>query len=198
MSWRKVLTLGGVASAIAIGCTVSVGDGSPDGSTGGKPGTGGSSTGGASAGDASTGTGGKGGASTGGTSTGGKGGASTGGKAGAGTGGAPATVCMPDKAQACDYCIETKCCEEWLDCVNDADCLQKVDGMPEEYYCIQDCILNDGGAFPSLEECAGICKHDPVGVSAATSGLLGCMRDTNTGDASTTQNCTEECFNREL
>jgi hypothetical protein len=135
MSWRKVLALGGLASAIAVGCTVTVGPGSDDAGfeeTGGSKGTGGSS----GDGDASTGgksTGGK--ASTGGsggTSTGGKGGTSTGGKAGAGTGGKDAMVteCMPDKTQECDYCVETKCCQEWLDCVNDADCLQTVDGNP--------------------------------------------------------------------
>jgi len=189
MSWRKVLALGGVASVIAVGCKVTVNDGPFDGGseeTGGAAGTGGASTGGAS-------TGGKGGTSTGGASTGGKGGASTGGKAGAGGSDhdAQATVCMPDKTKACDYCIETKCCAEWLDCVNDAVC-------EDEFSCIQGCIINDGGSFPTVEECAGTCKHDSVGVSSATSGLIGCMRDTGTGDAANTQNCTTECFGREL
>jgi hypothetical protein len=199
MSWRKVLALGGVASAIAVGCTVNVHEGNPDGgffddtggSTGKDAGTGGTKA-----------TGGSGGKATGGASTGGKGGASTGGKAGAGTGGAKmdaspdATVCTPDPTLACDNCIETKCCQEWLDCVNDTDCFQKVGGQEPEYSCIFNCIVNDGGAFPTIEECAGMCKHDAVGISAATNGLVSCLVDT--GDSGNTMNCTTECFNRPL
>jgi hypothetical protein len=177
-------------------------------STGGK---GGASTGTGGKGGASTGTGGKGGANTGGTGTGGKGGASTGGKGGAsmggksGAGGAgiggkggaggSGTTCSPDPAFACDNCIETKCCQEWLDCINDADCLTAVGGNQEEFYCIQDCLIGDGSSFPSIDECAATCQHDPVGVSAATSSIIACMRDT--GDAGT-QNCTTECFGREI
>ena len=201
MSWRKVLALGGVASAIAIGCTVTVTDGTLDGST--------EETGGKSGKDAGTGgakaTGGSAGKATGGSSTGGKGGssgASTGGKGGASGAGMKdadvVTECMPDKDLPCDYCVETKCCQEWLDCVNDVDCFQEVDNKPPEYSCIRDCLVNDGGSFPDVDECAGLCKHDAVGVSSATSLLIGCMRDTGSGDASNTQNCTNECFGREL
>jgi hypothetical protein len=201
MSWRKVLALGGVASVIAIGCTVTVTDNTGD--AGDLFGSGGSGTGGAAGSDA----GGKGG--TAGASTGGKGGAagsSTGGKAGAGTGGAKdmdaspdvATVCKPDPTLACDNCIETKCCAEWLDCVNDVDCFQTVDGNPPEYECISTCLLNDGGNFPTIDDCAGMCKHDSVSISSATNALIGCMMDTGTGDAANTQNCTNECFLREL
>lgn len=198
MAWRKVLIVGGAAAAIAVGCTVNVTEGPIDGGdineTGGASnkdgGTGGSHAGG-SAGKA-------------GASTGGKGGSSTGGKAGAGGSGGKHmdagpdafTSCNPDPSLKCDYCIETKCCAEWLDCVNDDHCLKVVNGMQEEYYCIQECLIGDGGSFATVEECAGMCKHDPVGVSAATSSLIACMRDT--GDSGTTQNCTTECFGREL
>jgi len=206
MSWRKVLALGGVASVIAIGCTVTVSDHIPDG---GEPigETGGSGNGGSGNKDAGTGgtkaTGGSAGKATGGSSgssTGGKGGAggasgasSTGGKGGSGG----ATVCMPDKDAPCDYCIETKCCDEWLDCVNDDDCMKEVNGQQEEYLCVQDCLLSSDGGYMTLEECAGKCKHDPVGVSAATNALLSCMVATGTGDASGSQNCSNECFGRE-
>lgn len=172
-------------------------------SSGGKSGanTGGNGTGGkggasTGTGGANTGAGGKGGVSTGGSGTGGKGGASTGGKggsSGASTGGqGGARACKPDPALACDNCIETKCCQEWLDCVNDADCFT---GSPGEFVCIQDCLINDGSSFPSIDECAASCRHDSVGVSAATSSIIACMRDT--GDAGT-QNCTNECFGREI
>jgi hypothetical protein len=197
MSWRKVLVVGGAAAAIAVGCTVNVTEGPIDGGfigeTGGAPGNKDAGTGG----HATGGSGGKAGASTG-----GKAGASTGGKNGSGgkktmdAGPDAYTSCNPDPTLKCDYCIETKCCAEWLDCVNDDDCLKVVNGMQEEYYCIQDCLYGDGGSFATVEECAGMCKHDPVGVSAATSSLIACMRDT--ADSSTTQNCTTECFGREL
>jgi hypothetical protein len=199
MSWRKVLIVGGAAAAIAVGCTVNVTEGPIDGGdfgdTGGASGKDGG-TGGAHAGGS---------AGKAGASTGGKGGTSTGGKAGAGgTGGKKDmdatpdayTSCNPDPSLACDNCIETKCCAEWLDCANDADCLRVVNGMQEEYYCIEECLRGDGGSFATVEECAGMCKHDPVGVSAATSSLIACMRDT--ADSSSTQNCTTECFGREL
>jgi hypothetical protein len=197
MSWRKIIALGGVASAIAIGCTVSVNEGTPEG--GPDEETGGSSgkDGGAGGSKATGGSGGKATGGTGGSSTGGKGGTSTG-----GSGGKPmmdaATVCMPDKTQACDYCVETKCCEEWLGCVNDVDCYQEVDGQEAEYLCIRNCLLNDGGNFPTIEECAGMCKHDAVGISSETNALIGCMMATGTGDAGNAQNCTNECFLREL
>ena len=192
MSWRKVLVVGGAAAAIAVGCTVNVTegpiDGGPIGETGGESGKD-SGTGGAHAGGS---------AGKAGASTGGKGGSSTGGKAGAGGSGGKIemdatpdayTSCSPDPSLKCDYCIETKCCAEWLDCVNDKYC-------QDEYECIRVCIVNDGGNFPTVEECAGSCKHDAVGVSPPTSSLIGCMRDT--GDSSTSMNCTTECFGREL
>jgi hypothetical protein len=189
MSWRKVIALGGVASAIAIGCTVSVNEGSPEG--GPDEETGGSSgkDGGAGGSKATGGSGGKATGGTGGSSTGGKGGSTV----DSGTGGkdsGKATVCMPDKGAPCDYCIETKCCEEWLDCVNGVDC-------QDEFTCIQRCMINDGGNFPDIMECAGACKMDPVGITSETNSLIACMRDTPS-DGSTAQNCTNQCFGRDL
>lgn len=188
MSWRKVIALGSVASAIAIGCTVTVNEGTPEG--GPDEETGGSSgkDGGAGGSKATGGSGGKATGGTGGSSTGGKGGTADSGTGGKDSG--KATVCMPDKGAPCDYCIETKCCEEWLDCVNGADC-------QDEFSCIQRCMINDGGNFPDIMECAGSCKMDPVGITSETNALIACMRDTPS-DGSTTQNCTNECFGHDL
>jgi hypothetical protein len=178
---------------------VSVGSGGNDGGI--EPqtdaGTGATSSGGSGG---SSGAGGSGGSAvTGGA--GGSGATSSGGSGGASKDAAtdaPNTVCDPDPTHACDNCIETKCCQEWLDCTNDADCFGKVAGKSEEYYCVQDCLLGDGGSIQSVEDCAAACAHDSGILSSATNSLIACMRDTGTGDAANRQNCTTECFTREL
>ena len=194
MTWRTILAVGAVASAAVVGCTVTAkvegGDGGPD------SGSGATSAGGKAE------TGGSGGSS-------GSGGAKTGGAAGkAGGGGMKATdsgisdahfdTCNPDKTRMCDNCVQTKCCDEWLDCANDKDCLNTVGGKVGEFICIQDCILGDGGSVMTAEDCAGPCQHGSGTVSSATSSLIACMRDMAGGDAGSAQNCTLECFGRPL
>ncbi len=199
MAWRKVLALGFVASAVIAGCTVTTTNNynGGDGSTG----TGGSN---ADSGAGGQGTGGKGsgGAATGGSSGSG-GGTSMGGGGTAGAGGTtsdsgPAT-CNPSKeTDACNKCLATKCCSEWLDCGNDADCGEAVvdAGKHSEILCIQDCMLSDGGTA-TIDVCAGQCAHDPSGVSMATNALITCIRSA-ASDASAAQNCSQECFGRPL
>lgn len=220
MSWTKVLICGVVvsaASAAAVGCKVTVCSGpdcpafdagstsGADSGTGGTTSTGGTTdtggAGGSSGSGGSTSTGGSGGSSgsggTGGTSgTGGTGG--TGGSTDAGAGGAQATTCHPEEDQGmpCALCIETKCCSEWLDCVNDSDCNQMVDGKAAEFTCIQNCLTSVDAGVMTVDDCAANCAHDSVAVSSATSNLIACTRDM--GDSGTAQKCTNECFQRDL
>jgi len=199
MAWRNALICGLVASAAVVGCKVTVNDCSnggcfEDSGAGGTTidaGTGGTKElGGSGGASGSAGSGGTSGAS---------GSAGAGGTAGSGgVDSGVATQCHPeeDTGKPCAQCIETKCCQEWLDCVNDADCLKDVGSKPAEFTCIQDCLVNVDSGVMTLEECAGNCQHDTVGVSAATSSLIACTRDT--GDSGTTQNCTNQCFLRDL
>jgi hypothetical protein len=206
MAWRKVLIWGAVASAAsasAVGCKVTVCSGDDchfDGGFFEDAGTGGSSAGGAATGGSS----GSGGASGAGGSSGSGGASGAGGSSGAGGTAVDAgpdapiqTECHPEQDTGdCAKCIETKCCQEWLDCVNDTDCLKPVSGKEEEFNCIQDCLVHDDAGIKDLDTCAGDCAHDSVGVSSATSALIGCMRDM--GDSGTEQKCTNQCFLRDL
>jgi hypothetical protein len=210
MSWTKVLICGVVASAAAVGCKVTVNDCSNGGCPDAAFGTGGAQTDSGTGGTTST--GGAGGtAGTGGSSgsagtsssggTGGSGGTTSSGGSGgvdSGAGGTTATTCHPEEDQGmpCAMCIETKCCSEWLDCVNDADCDQTVSGKPSEFTCIQNCLTSVDSGVMTVEDCAGSCAHDGVAVSSATSDLIACTRDM--GDSGTTQKCTNECFQRDL
>jgi hypothetical protein len=182
MSWRKVLALGLLGSAAFAGCTVTTGDGDDDSgvSTGGS-----TSTGGAKATGGSTATGGA-------TTTGGS--TSTGG-ADSGT-----FVCAPAAADNdCSKCVETKCCNEWLDCGRDAACSYKSAATPGELICIQDCIIDQvgdaGTGVIDLPTCAANCAVD-VALSPATNDLIACIR--NVGDASVLQNCSTDCFGGEI
>ena len=208
MSWRNVLICGVVASAAAVGCKVTVNDCS----NGGCPDAGFFGNGGSAEEDSGTGatkstggTGGSGGSSSGGTSskggTSGKGGTSSGGTTGGGVldaGDAGPASCHPedDAPMTCAKCIDTKCCQEWLDCADDLDCSKAAGSKKAEFECIQGCLVSVDSGIMTLNECAGNCQHDTVGVSSATSALIACTRDT--GDSGTTQNCTQECFLRDL
>jgi hypothetical protein len=194
-----------------VGCKVTVNDcsngGCPDAGfgTGGKSEKDGGSGGTKSAGGTSStgGSGGSSGTSTGGSSgSGGSGGTkSTGGSSsssgGTTTDSGPAT-CNPaeDKAGSCAQCIDSKCCAEWIDCTNDADCNGTVGSKPPEFSCIQGCLSAVDSGIMTLDDCASSCQHDSVSVSAATSALIACTRAM--GDSGTAQNCTQECFNRDL
>jgi hypothetical protein len=209
MSWRNVLICGVVASAAAVGCKVTVNDcsnggcpdagffgnggsGEQDSSTGGTRSTGGTSGSGGSSKGGTSGAGGS--SSKGGTSS---GGATGGGTLDAGHDAGPGS-CQPeqDPPKSCAQCIDTKCCQEWLDCVDDKDCSETVAGKKAEFGCIQGCLVDVDSGIMTLDECAGKCQHDTVGVSSATSALIACTR--NTGDSGTAQNCTQECFLRDL
>lgn len=195
MSWRNVLICGVVASAAAVGCKVTVNEGPIDGGFFEDSGSGGSSSGG-SGGSSTGGSGGKGGGGAGG----GTAGSSSGGSGGMSVkdAGPDAPIsCNPEQdTQACPKCVDTKCCQEWLDCVADADCEMQVGSKPPEFDCVQDCLLNIDSGIKTLAECASLCKHDTVGLSSATNNIIACMRDMAAG--STQQNCTNECFRRDL
>jgi len=193
MTWRNMLALGLVCSSAVAGCTVttSVNGGDAGGSTAD------SGSGGGKA-DGSSSTGGKGGASTGGK--GGAGGASTGGKGGVGgssggaggssggAGGATVTSCNPSAAGACNSCLQTKCCHEWMDCRNDKVCGTAKTG---ELDCIQDCMTHPDGGTPNIAVCGDKCAKDATGiVDPTTNALLNCIAG---GDAGTDK-CNLICF----
>jgi hypothetical protein len=185
-----------------VGCKVTVNDCSNGGCPDAGFGSGGESeTDSGSGGSTSTGgtksTGGKGG--TGGSSTGGSkstGGTSSGGTSSTMDSGPVSCDPQSDPPGSCARCIDSKCCSEWLDCTTDADCNSKVGSKEAEFTCIQTCLTSVDSGIMTLEECASNCQHDTLGISAATNALIACMRDT--GDSGTTQNCTQECFLRDL
>ncbi len=201
MSWRNVLICGVVASAAAVGCKVTVNDcsngGCPDagfgsgGETETDAGTGGTkSTGGT---NSTGGSGGSSGSSTGGTKS--TGGTSSGGSSSTVDSGPASCDPQSDTKGTCAYCIDSKCCAEWLDCAADTDC-SGTSSKQGEFACIQACLTNVDSGIMTLDDCAGQCMHDTAIVSSTTSALIACTRDT--GDSGTTQNCTQECFLRDL
>lgn len=201
MSWRNVLICGVVASAAAVGCKVTVNDcsngGCPDAGFGsggeGATDAGTKSTGGTTS---TGGSGGSSGSSTGGTKSTGGTTSSSGGSSSTADSGPVSCDPQSDTPGTCAFCIDSKCCSEWIDCANDADCNGSVGGKGPEFSCIQKCLTDVDSGIMTLDDCAGNCQHDTVGISAATNALIACTRDT--GDSGTTQNCTQECFLRDL
>jgi hypothetical protein len=187
MAWRTLAAIGVVTSlAVVGGCVV----GSSSDNTGGSAGA----TSGGGSGGSTGGTG-----ATGGTATGGTAGTASGGSAGAA---APYTCdpdgslvttpgsCVPsDSTDACQQCIQQKCCDEWEKCLgtnpNNA-CgwggPKATDGTyPGEIFCYQDCYVNGG----DKATCAGQCASDGCGtIASPTNDIITCL-DTN---------CLVECF----
>jgi hypothetical protein len=194
MTWRNILALGVVCSSAIAGCTVttSVNGGDAGGGTADSGSGGGKADGSATGGKSGASTGGKGGA--GGASTGGKGGVGgssggAGGSSGAGgAGGATVTSCNPSAAGACNSCLQTKCCNAWLDCRNDKICGTAKTG---ELDCIQDCMTHPDGGTPNIGVCGDKCAKDATGiVDPTTNALLNCIAG---GDAGTDK-CNLICF----
>jgi len=190
MAWRTLTAIGVVASlAVVGGCVV----GSSDDNTGGSAGA---SSGGGSGG------------STGGATSGGTGGVATGGTAGTGSGGTAGTAaayqcdpdgtlastpgsCVPSDANdACQQCIQQKCCTEWEKCLGTNPNNACGWGGPKdpttgdykgEIFCYQDCYVNGG----DKATCAGQCASDGCGtIAAPTNDIITCLDS----------NCLVECF----
>ena len=190
MAWRTLAAIGVVASFVVVGgCVVGSSDDSTGGAGGATSGGGGSggSTGGATSGGGTTATGGTAGS------------VATGGTAGA----APAYTCDPsgnlgstpgscvpsDSTDACQVCIQQKCCTEWEACLGTGPnnpCgwggPKASDGTyPGEIFCYQDCYVNGG----DQATCAGQCTSDGCGtIAAATNDIITCLDS----------NCLSECF----
>jgi hypothetical protein len=108
-TWHKLMAVGLVSCAAALGCTVTSSDDEAEGGAGGDEATGGTSN-----------TGGSGGA------TGGSAGSATGGSGGV----APIVDCGLDNADnACANGLRTSCCEVVGVCRTDATCLAELDAI---------------------------------------------------------------------
>lgn len=193
-AWRKLAAMGFVATAFAAGCVVSSDDdddGGDAGSRGGTAGSGGSS--------GTSGSAGKGGTS-----------GSAGSDASAGTdGGAAQATCMPaqypdagdaGEDAACQRCIETQCCSEYLRCAND-DRATPCWGAGGEIFCTQGCIIdwleaNPGMAADEMTKrtCVMSCAKRGS-ISGATNELYACINEGERADGATgTPGCAVECF----
>jgi hypothetical protein len=183
--------IGFCASAIAAGCTVSSGGDDDDGfaGEGGEPGDSGTTGG---AGGASGGSGGTAGGSA------GEGG-STGGTAGSGGSGGEIT-CRDnlDPTANCSECVETRCCQEWLDCTDEECAGTEPDGSDGEAQCIIDCMFEweaDGGVPPvssDITTCATRCAKGGDSVPAiSTNDLLACIAEPGDSGAN---GCAEICL----
>jgi hypothetical protein len=191
MAWHKILALGFLASAVAVGCTVGSSD-DEDEDAGGGGNTGGTTaTGGTSNDD---------GGSTGGTSSGGA--SSGGGSATGGSGGGSTFECNPDdETSMCNACTQAKCCDELQECAADPDCYEEVgDTIEGELPCIIACtddVYDMMGAVTQEEvlECAGACATADNGIIAtSTNDIIGCMK-AREADAGGATQCGEDCLN---
>lgn len=198
MAWHKVLALGALGSALAVGCVVTTGDGDDDDGRGGTGGTTGTAGSGGGA-DTDAGTGGSAGeggsAGTAGTSSGG-----TAGSVGSGgSGGGETFTCDPEdpSLSECDACVHEKCCTELLDCGDDEDCGGTED-EEGEIQCFFECMddLYEENGIIDLENdtpaCVAQCAKNAL-PTIATEDLVSCinhMPDEDIGD----RHCSFECF----
>lgn len=201
MAWHKYLVLGVLGSALAVGCTVTTGDGG-GGGDGGDGGDGGRSTGGRTGSGGRTGTG---GASTGGTEDAGAGGSMTvdggGGSGGEFIDAAPAS-CDPEGDDGdCLTCVKMNCCTEWQECNDDVCAGDGTEADPGEANCIITC-MNDALEMDSfidestLNDCSDMCTKGSI-IGLNTNDLIACIR-APADDAGITQLCSFECFGSDL
>jgi hypothetical protein len=193
MAWRKLLAVGLVGSAVAVGCTVNTTNNNNGGLDDGG------ATGGSSSGGGGSSNGGKGGSDTGGkggTANGG-GGTANGGTANGGSDAGGGDVCKVDSSDGeCSTCIKTTCCDTYKACGSDASCGQSTtdDG---EFLKFRACILGqfrDAGTV-NVDDCAGQAASDGIALAFATRDLIACIRGTS--DAGP-QPCSEKCFQTTL
>jgi hypothetical protein len=206
--------VGLVGAILATACTATVhnhplddedgGSGGSQASTGGQTGTGGrTGTGGAPGGTSG---GGSGGGNTGGTPAGGSGGTD------AGSGGSPADAspeadargpdatpeaAAPDGSacssgtNACEQCLEAKCCAEFNACDEACGGNGTSPGDLIAFHaCMQAAFAADGGVG-SIAACARV-ANDSGALSPTTQALVACITAT-TGDAGA-QNCSQICY----
>jgi len=108
---------------------------------------------------------------------------------------APAAV-----TDACNKCLQTKCCEEWKACNStepmSACAAGAKAGEPGQFDCMTKCFadgaMDAANANDLLAECAGKCTlqcdaTDNGNPTQATNDLVGCANDAETG-------CQTECF----
>jgi hypothetical protein len=192
MAWHKILALGFLAGAVAVGCTVTSSDGDDDDAGGGGNTGGTTATGGSTSDD---------GGSTGGSSSGGS--SSGGASATGGSGGGGGTFeCNPDdETSMCNACTQAKCCDELQECAADPDCYEEVgDTIEGELPCIIACtddVYDMMGAVTQEDvlECAGACATADNGIIAtSTNDIIGCM-NAREADAGGATQCGEDCLN---
>lgn len=196
-AWHKLLGLSIAASSLVVGCVVGTDDGG-----GGSGGFGAAGTAGTSGSGGTT--GGTGGA-TGGTTTGGTGGSTggsggtTGGSGGStgGTGGSTGYTCDMPATDDCSVCAAAKCCTEYLDCVNDPDCLSS-DGSSGDMACMITCTedvftANQAVTQQDVTTCASMCSATMSIIGPSANALVACI-DTVEADSGGATNCGLECF----
>jgi hypothetical protein len=190
MAWHKFLAVGFVAGLAATACTVTTSDGGLDSGTSGGSGGAAAGSGGTSGGSGGT-TGGSGGTS--GDAAAGAGGMSGGAGGGGGAGGA--VTCDPNDPDACSACVQTNCCDLWLNCTTDA--CAGTGTETGEVQCVIDCmnaIAADAGSVSEADygTCGGQCAQGDFGqLTTESDELLSCMY-AGAGDAGA--DCAESCF----
>lgn len=121
------------------------------------------------------------------------GGAGSAGDSGGAGGAGP--QCEPDNPQftVCERCRDSKCCSEWLACLEDGEPCSEGGSMGEgEIICIQGCIIDEFEMNASADPvavraaCADSCATDGVLITTVTNALFTCL------DA--TDGCALECF----